>query len=441
MRFAAAILPSTVWLVALLSSCTTPKDHRPRINSEVEARTGRTPAAKADARVTSLPPGIVLDEALTADQFVAVALWNNGAFQAALTELGFTRAEVIRAGQLANPTFSVLFPLGSKQLEFAAKFPLEALWLRPRRVAIAEKDAAAVAEQLVESGLNLVRDVRIACVELNLTHERLAAARAVSKPLAQTVKLAGARVQAGDASVLEATQTRADSELADREIVRLIAEEKLAEQKLRALVGLALRDRALKLRALPPPADCAQPVSELIRDALAARPELRAAELALESTGKRRGLAKSEIFALTGILDANGTGKDFEIGPGLELPIPILNQNQAARALADAQTSRAARQYVVVRDRIAADVRDAHTRLTQARDERAAWQQTLRTLETAARQAEKAFELGDVSRLASLDATRKLAEARAKATESDALQRRALAELERAVGHRLERPH
>jgi hypothetical protein len=76
-------------------------------------------------------------------------------------------------------------------------------------------------------------------------------------------------VQAGEAIPLEATQARADSALADHAIVRVAAEEKIAEQRLRALIGFALREQELRLRALPPPADCTQPMTELIRDALA----------------------------------------------------------------------------------------------------------------------------------------------------------------------------
>jgi outer membrane protein TolC len=115
---------------------------------------------------------------------------------------------------------------------------------------------------------------------------------------------------------------------------------------------------------------------------------LRAAELGIEAAAKRAGLARFEIYALTGILDANGAGSTFERGPGLEVPIPIFHQNQGGIALAKARLEKAARQYVTVRDRI------------------------LPPLEQSVGQAEKAYLGGDVSFLFVLETTRKLAEAR-----------------------------
>ncbi|MCP5519532.1 MAG: hypothetical protein H7A45_20005 [Verrucomicrobiales bacterium] len=105
--------------ILMLGGCTHPRDHQPEISRSLEARTGRGVIAKSDPLATALPPGIDPGQPLSVDAAVAVALWNNAGFQAALAQLGFTRAEVIRGGQLTNPTFSVLFPVGPKQLEFA----------------------------------------------------------------------------------------------------------------------------------------------------------------------------------------------------------------------------------------------------------------------------------------------------------------------------------
>lgn len=80
--------------------------------------------------IAALPPGTDLGRPLSDDDVAAIALWNNAAFQEVLAELGLARADVILAGQLTNPSFFMLFPAGPKQLEFYAKLPLEALWLR-----------------------------------------------------------------------------------------------------------------------------------------------------------------------------------------------------------------------------------------------------------------------------------------------------------------------
>ncbi|MCP5522603.1 MAG: TolC family protein [Verrucomicrobiales bacterium] len=448
-------------LLSLLAGCTHPTDRRRYISRSLQQRTGEAPGDRDPASLQpSVPPDIDLNRPITMDEAVAIALWNNADFQVALAELGFTRAEVIRAGQLTNPTFSILFPVGPKQLEFAAKFPVEAIWLRPRRIAIAEDQAAALAERLVAGGLDLVRDVRLAACELDLARERLKVLEESLRIRREIGHLTEARVAAGDVSELEAVQSRADVARAAGEQVRLQRDFNLAEQRLRGLMGLGSAEVPFQLQALPvpeddawdsvvtaggdeaagaPPVDGSRNEKERLavyqRAAFAARPELRAAELELEAAGRQVGLTKAELFTLSAIVDANGSGSDFEIGPGLEMPLPILHQNQAARALADARVARAARQYVAVRERVLAEVSAARTRMTSAREERHAWEGTLAALETAARQARKARELGELSRLATLELDRAELDARMQGRLVQSDYRRALIELERAVGH------
>ena len=91
--------------------------------------------------------------------------WAESRVPEALAALGFARADVLQAGLLSNPVFSILFPLGAKQLEFALKLPAEALLLRPKRLDVARLEGDRIAERLVQSGLDVVRDVRIGWAE------------------------------------------------------------------------------------------------------------------------------------------------------------------------------------------------------------------------------------------------------------------------------------
>ncbi len=84
------------------------------VAGRIEERTGARPRSTADTTnaANQLPPGVSLDDGLTQTEAVAVALWNNAAFQASLTELGFARADLADAGLLRNPVLSLLFPVG-----------------------------------------------------------------------------------------------------------------------------------------------------------------------------------------------------------------------------------------------------------------------------------------------------------------------------------------
>jgi outer membrane protein, heavy metal efflux system len=397
----------------------------------------RTPADQRHQQIAerlqshvAVDPGDGIDQ----DEAVSLALSNNPAFQEILVDLGFSHADLIQSGLLTNPSFSILFPWGPKQLEFTATFPLEALWLRPRRVAIARLQADRVAETLVQQGLNLIRDVRVGYSDLLLARERARLADEALKVRRRIQDLSEARLRNGDLSELEAATTRVDALRAHEEAQRARYDVRMADERLRLLTGAARGEFKPKEEKLA--VEAAR--DELEHRALAARPDLRAAELGIEAAGKRAGLAKAEIFAISGVLDANRTDRGIELGPGVQLPIPIFNHNQAGIARAKAEMERAKWNYLSVKDRIVLDVRDAHTRLAQAQEALAEWEQKiLPPLEATTQQAQRAFELGNVSLLLVYENTRQLLSARARHAEIEADLRRAHAELERSVGQRL----
>jgi cobalt-zinc-cadmium efflux system outer membrane protein len=481
------------------------------VRDDLATRAGQ-PAESPDR---TIPEGVSIDDGLDADEAVAIALWNNAAFQEALAELGFSRAEVVQAGLLANPVLSVLFPLGPKQLEFTATFPLEALWLRPRRVELAETEPKRVAERLVQNRLDLIRDVRVAFAELERSDKRVRLAREAAELSGRLAELADARLRAGDASPFEISTARIDAQRAREDLTRLRHDAAIARERLRALLGPALPDgdfkivesqqgdlelgvepAALELREFtksstqapgparlehrpkqastqgsgvrisdleklsltcsmvstppnlkfvhptPPVGERGPSVQQLVQDALAARPDLRAAELAVDAACQRVRLAILEFLSVAALADANDGGtKGFEMGPGMQVTLPIFRRNDGAVARAEAEVTRAVRQLNTVHDRIVLEVREAHARYEQATEQLRIWQaEIVPSTEEAVAQAQAAFEHGEASLVAVLEATRQLLDARVCTVESAAARRRAWAELERSVGRRLT-PH
>jgi cobalt-zinc-cadmium efflux system outer membrane protein len=167
---------------------------------------------------------------------------------------------------------------------------------------------------------------------------------------------------------------------------------------------------------------------------------MRGSEIAIESAGERARWQKSRIFALTAILDANGQGRDgFEVGPGVAAELFTADRNSGNRLRAEAELEQASRRYVAIRQQIAAEVTDARIRYEEARAALVQWRDgILPPLEEAARRTERAFAAGDVSRLFLLESTTKVVEARNRYIEIQWSLRRARAELERAVGRRIE---
>ena len=173
----------------------------------------------------------------------------------------------------------------------------------------------------------------------------------------------------------------------------------------------------------------------LVADALASRPDVRAAELAVEAAGARVGLERSKILSLTANLDANGAGKEgFELGPGLGLDLP-LNGNAGARARATAGLAQATARYLVVQAAVRAELRTGTARLARAREVLQVWdEQVIDSLQIERQQAEKAYAAGETPLYVVLDAGRRLVTARRARLDARVELLTAAIALDRAIG-------
>jgi outer membrane protein, heavy metal efflux system len=423
-----------------------PKNHS-QVIDRLEERTGFRSGLKDEPEKTVIPPDVSLQDGVTLEEAITVALWNNAAFQESLSGLSLSEAELIQANMLQNPQFWGVFPTNSSPagpLEFAIRFPLEALWLRPQKVAVAQRKLEQTVEGLIQNGLTLVRDVKVAFANLLLAEQRLGLTVKHVEILRHIAQITESRWQAGEISELDAGTSRINALQAEEQIHQLTHEMTLVREQFRGLIGLGFEDASIVLQHSATLPTTQRSAEELLTDALATRPDLRATELELEAAGQRVGLARKEIFVLTGIYRAKQTTTDpFNSRPGLQFTIPIFNQNQGGIALAEAGVEMAARRYVTIRDQIALEVRQAHTRWLQTESSVRNWRQRmLPAHRTATLQAQKALEAGDATALLPLAAQQNWIQARIREIELVAGQRQAIAELERAIGHSLlSQPH
>jgi cobalt-zinc-cadmium efflux system outer membrane protein len=436
----------TVWLAraivmavaAVCAGCATMKDAPTAHDVDAAIRT-RTAAGgiRVEGQEPPLPPDVNLTDGVTQEEAVAVALWNSPAFQATLADLGLARADLADAGLLRNPIFSLLFPFGPKQLEFTLQFPFDAVWQRPKRVAAARLNVQAVGERLVWDALSLVAQVRTAHADAITADRRLALASENADLTRRLADITDARLRAGDISDLEARAPRTDALRTD--VVRRAAQHDrdLGRVTLAALIGLdqppeQLEPRTSRAYDAPP---CAVDDSRL-RDALASRPDVRAAELTIEAATARARWEQSRTLALIAVLDANGRGTEgFEMGPGVNVDVPIFNRNQGGVARATAEIERATRVYAAARAQVMADVRSAAVRVLQAQQALHLWtDEIVPSLVTEQRQAERAYSAGEIPLFNVLDAGRRLVDGRMRQLDAEADLFRARIALERALG-------
>jgi cobalt-zinc-cadmium efflux system outer membrane protein len=254
--------------------------------------------------------------------------------------------------------------------------------------------------------------------------------------------LADARLRVGDVSELEAEASRIRSLRSSDEAQRWELQATAAAQSLLSLLGL-------EPDALPPRFDMDEepvqpsPVEDraaLVRTALAARPDVRAAELAIESAGERLGLERSSYWKISAIVDANGAGSEgFEMGPGIWAEIPVFNRNQGGRAMAQAELERAIRRYAAVRNRVATEVRDADAKHSELAESLGAWRDGIvPSLEATLTGAERSFDAGDFSQIDVLNARLMYLDGRRQEAELSYGLSQAKARLENAVGQDLD---
>jgi cobalt-zinc-cadmium efflux system outer membrane protein len=389
-----------------------------------------------------IPPPVVLEDGLTEDESVSLALWNSPQLKVDLAALGFARADLIDAKMLPNPVFSLLFPVGPKQLEFTLSYYADILWQRPRKVAIAKLNTENVAENLVQHGLSMIRDVCITYADLFRAGEELKLYEEKVKLDGEIAKIASLRVEAGDISELEETAFRLAESQARESF--LVARNSLETQKIRFLTMLGLASDRTDIKIDPASLEeVTMPDQEqLIEAALAFRPDMRASEIEIEIAGEKLGWERSKILNLTVMLDANAKGTEgFEMGPGVQLAVPIFNFNKGGRVRAQTEMQRAAANYILVQQSIRSQVVQSYQDYLAAK---AAYDmlknEILPVSEKSVINGESAYLTGEISYLEFLEFKRQDINAQLRFFNAEANVRKSLAGLYFSIGGKLSLP-
>lgn len=178
-----------------------------------------------------------------------------------------------------------------------------------------------------------------------------------------------------------------------------------------------------------------------MKDAFDHRPDLRAAELAIEAAAGRAKWERSRLFTFASLLSIKqGEGLNFSPRPGFMAELPVFHRNKGGIAKADAEVERAGKQYLAVRQQIAIDVREAVTQWRQAGNALEIYRtRLLPQAEIGVKLAEQRYRNGEESYLFVMETTRQLIDARMREIELIADVYRAAAQVERSIGRKREK--
>jgi cobalt-zinc-cadmium efflux system outer membrane protein len=426
-------------IVALAIGC---KSHTIHCNpsyvaNEIDCRTS-VALEKVPPCHETLPAGVVLEDGLGEDEAVATGLANNSLFQAALAQLGMAGGDAVQATLLTNPQVLLYFPSGAKEGLYLIYAPIESYFLRPTRVKIANREYRRIGDQLVQNGLNVVRDIRLAYIDLAWVNEQSRLAAEAVTIRQDIADLTRQRFLDGDISELETITSKVDALNATAIDGVQRQNISISQARLASLLGIPSLNISLepsKLETLLLPELDEQ---QLLATALACRPDYHAARWSVAAASERSKLSRWLFWRVDGVVDVR-QGRDYTLtGPGLRFDLPIFNRNQGGIVRADWELNAAMHARDAIRDQIYQEVRIAYRQLNQARGILSILEsEVLPNLVEAVSIAEQGFVDGGTDYLLVLQTTTLYLDARARILDQRAALWRAVAELERSVGRSL----
>lgn len=337
-------------LTSFASGCATlpRQDALDGVDALVNQRLGTAVAANRASRDVTTHRGVSLDAPLTAEDAVRVALLRNPDIQVAYARLGISRADVIEASRVANPTLSAsaLRPDGggARKITAALVQPFVDLLLLSSRRRLATDEFAIAEREIAGTLLDLAADVERDWYR-HVAARQIAAMRAIgSEAASASADLAQSFHDAGNLKPLDLALEKAAAAQARIDAARANAKALEARLRLARAMGVSSTDAWEASANFAAPVEEEDALPELTALARRQRVDLDAAQR--EIRVREDIIGTTRRFRWLGDVDA---GVEWErepdgsrlLGPTLDLTLPIFHQGQAGVARAEARRDRA----------------------------------------------------------------------------------------------------
>jgi cobalt-zinc-cadmium efflux system outer membrane protein len=312
-----------------------------------------------------------LKRPLTASSAVQIALLNNHELQAIYEEIGLAQADLIEAGLLKNPLFTIerRFPGQAMEADILGEF-IDLLFLPLRkRVAAAKLEATKL--RVGAEILNTAAEVRVAFYENQGNQQIADLAQNVEQATAASAEVALQLHQAGNSRSLDLANEEALHVQAKVDFAKTLSTGIESREKLTRMLGLWGVDTSWRVSPrLPDPSKQEIGVAGLESRAIAQRLDLAAFKQETLSEARRLGFVRFEEisrgFEMGGHYEREKDGQ-YSVGPSFNLPIPFFNFGQAAKARSEAKVRQTQQRYLALAVQIRSEVRSARDRMLLAR--------------------------------------------------------------------------
>jgi outer membrane protein TolC len=326
------------------------------------------PGHAASQEVQSL-----LQQPLTPDSAVRIALLNSPALKAALAELGMTAADVAQAGRMRNPGigFGRVRGGGDTDIDRSVTFDIAGLLTLPARSGIAQRQLERAQLAAAGQAVQLAHETRRAWYTAVAAAQSAAFAGQVRDAAEAGAVLADRMRKSGNWSRLDQARERAFYDDAITRQARTSHEALAAREHLARLLGLEHGDTLRLPERLPELPAAAQEAQHAERTALERRLDVLAARRDAETAAADLGLTRATRFINVfdaGYANKSATGSPRQNGYEVALELPLFDWGGARVARAEAQYQQAVHRTTAAALQARSDVRLAYAGYRTAYD-------------------------------------------------------------------------
>ncbi|SFN29112.1 Outer membrane protein TolC [Variovorax sp. OV329] len=348
-----------------------------RVSELTRERTGLSVVAqgtKQDVDTARARVDEILQQPLTPDAAVELALLNNRGLQASLRQLGVAEADLVQAGRLRNPVFSFgrLAGGGFVEIDRAIMFDVLGLLTMPLATEIQQRNFERAQYQAAYDAVGIASQTRRAYFNALAAQELVKYFGRVKETADASNELAKRMVQAGNFNRLAQMREQAFYSEATSGLSRAQRQAVSEREKLTRLLGLSgaqldfrLPERLPDLPKTPTePQDAEQTAMEKRLDVLMAKRSTEATARSLGLTNTTRLFNTLEI----GYQNKSETGNPRANGYELELELPLFDFGAARTARAEATYMQSVHRTAEVALNARSEVRESYSDYRTAYD-------------------------------------------------------------------------
>jgi cobalt-zinc-cadmium efflux system outer membrane protein len=352
----------------------------------------------------------------TLHQVLDTALRRNPDILRARLQIDSAHGERRIAGALPNPTYA---GIPGTPYQYSVSLPVDLTPGRLYRTRAARQGQDAVALSLRDAVRVVSFNVRQAFYDLLLADADEQIARQQRDMLQQLLSADSVRLQAGDIPERDLTKSELEFARAEAAFTRADANVRVARLALQALMGVADPDTAFTVTGqLDSAPELAVAADSLLPFAVAARPDLAAAERQADQSRSLRALTTASVLpvpVVSFVYQNTPFASGLRYAFGIALPVPLFYRNGGERERANASVAAAEVGVQRTRVQIEDDVAVAAANFRSARVLAARYQSGLLDKAAAALEATRfAYQQGAASLLELIDAIRTYGDTRAE---------------------------